>query len=232
MTSCLRNSMEVDEAIKKISVCEEGGDDMNGEEKADGEGKDDTESTSSNSKVVSADQDILYVQDVGFNVKVSVPGLDQFTIQVSAMELVQEIHQLLMDREDTCQRTCFSLQLNGVTLDNFAELKTVEGLKEGSILKVVEEPYTVREARIHVRHVRDLLKSVDNSDAYQGLDCASLSFLNTLNSHGTISGDILDQKHKWGRSGRNQGGSTTGDGGIDCTPSDYLWQLHPRRRCL
>ena len=167
MTSCLRNSMEVDEAIKKISVCEEGGDDMNGEEKADGEGKDDTESTSSNSKVVSADQDILYVQDVGFNVKVSVPGLDQFTIQVSAMELVQEIHQLLMDREDTCQRTCFSLQLNGVTLDNFAELKTVEGLKEGSILKVVEEPYTVREARIHVRHVRDLLKSVDNSDAYQ-----------------------------------------------------------------
>ena len=122
MTSCLRNSMEVDEAIKKISVCEEGGDDMNGEEKADGEGKDDTESTSSNSKVVSADQDILYVQDVGFNVKVSVPGLDQFTIQVSAMELVQEIHQLLMDREDTCQRTCFSLQLNGVTLDNFAEL--------------------------------------------------------------------------------------------------------------
>lgn len=222
MTSCLRNSMEVDEAIKKISVCEEGGDDMNGEEKADGEGKDDTESTSSNSKVVSADQDILYVQDVGFNVKVSVPGLDQFTIQVSAMELVQEIHQLLMDREDTCQRTCFSLQLNGVTLDNFAELKTVEGLKEGSILKVVEEPYTVREARIHVRHVRDLLKSVDNSDAYQGLDCASLSFLNTLNSHGTISGDILDQKHKWGRSGRNQGGSTTGDGGIDCTPSDYL----------
>ena len=26
------------------------------------------------------------------------------------MELVQEIHQLLMDREDTCHRTCFSLQ--------------------------------------------------------------------------------------------------------------------------
>ena len=44
------------------------------------------------------------------------------------MELVQEIHQLLMDREDTCHRTCFSLQLNGNSLDNFAELKTVEGI--------------------------------------------------------------------------------------------------------
>lgn len=52
------------------------------------------------------------------------------------MELVQEIHQLLMDREDTCHRTCFSLQLNGVTLDNFSELKTIDGLKEGSIIKV------------------------------------------------------------------------------------------------
>lgn len=52
------------------------------------------------------------------------------------MELVQEIHQLLMDREDTCHRTCFSLQLDGNTLDNFAELKNIEGLTEGSVIKV------------------------------------------------------------------------------------------------
>lgn len=54
------------------------------------------------------------------------------------MELVQEIHQVLMDREDTCHRTCFSLQLDGQTLDNFAELKTIESLKEGSVIKVIE----------------------------------------------------------------------------------------------
>jgi hypothetical protein len=52
------------------------------------------------------------------------------------MELVQEIHQVLMDREDTCHRTCFSIQLDGTTLDNFAELKSIESLKEGSIIKV------------------------------------------------------------------------------------------------
>lgn len=102
------------------------------------------------------------------------------------MELVQEIHQLLMDREDTCHKTCFSLQLDGNTLDNFAELKNIEGLKEGSIIKVVEEPYTMREARIHVRHVRDLLKSLDPADAYNGIECNSLSFLNTI-----TQGDIL-----------------------------------------
>ena len=58
--------------------------------------------------------------------------------QVSPQEMVQEIHQVLMDREDTCHRTCFSLQLDGNVLDNFAELKSIEGLQEGSQLKVVE----------------------------------------------------------------------------------------------
>ena len=51
---------------------------------------------------------------------------------------------------------------------------------------LLTEPYTVREARIHVRHVRDLLKSVDNQDAYNGVDCNSLSFLNII-----TGGDIL-----------------------------------------
>ncbi len=54
------------------------------------------------------------------------------------MEMVQEIFQVLIDHTDTCHRTCFSLQLNGTTLDNFAELKSIEGLKEGSVVKVVE----------------------------------------------------------------------------------------------
>ena len=58
--------------------------------------------------------------------------------QVSPQEMVQELHQLLMDREDTCHRTCFSLQCNGVTLDNFSELKTLEGIKEGAEIRVIE----------------------------------------------------------------------------------------------
>ncbi|KAL1517977.1 hypothetical protein ABEB36_001669 [Hypothenemus hampei] len=120
------------------------------------------------------------------------------------MELVQEIHQLLMDREDTCHRTCFSLQLDGNSLDNFAELKNIEGLKEGSLIRVVEEPYTMREARIHIRHVRDLLKSIDPVDAYNGMECNSLSFLNTV-----TQGDIMEKKRMRPES-------------VDCTPPDYI----------
>lgn len=144
------------------------------------------------------------IQDSGFTISIVSPGMDPLPIQVSSMELVQEIHQLLMDREDTCHRTCFSLQLDGATLDNFAELKNIEGLQEGSDVKVVEEPYTMREARIHVRHVRDLLKSMDPADAYNGMDCFSLTFL-----HSITQGDLLEKKK-------------TRPDSIDCTPPEYI----------
>ena len=52
----------------------------------------------------------------------------------------------------------------------------------------MEEPYTVREVRIHLLHMRDLLKSVDPTDAYNGSDFASLSFLNTV-----CQGDIIEK---------------------------------------
>ena len=54
------------------------------------------------------------------------------------MELVQEIQQVLYDKEETCHRTCFTLQMDNQVLDNFAELKTIEGLADGSVVKVVE----------------------------------------------------------------------------------------------
>ncbi|CAB3261476.1 unnamed protein product [Arctia plantaginis] len=150
------------------------------------------------------DAEVVFIQDMGFTVKIVSPGAEPLDIQVSSMELVQEIHQVLMDREDTCHRTCFSLQLDGITLDNFAELKNIEGLKEGSIIKVAEEPYTMREARIHVRHVRDLLKSIDYTDAYAGQECSSLAFLNVI-----TQGDILEKKKSRPES-------------VDCTPPDHI----------
>ncbi|XP_031429057.1 clustered mitochondria protein homolog isoform X2 [Clupea harengus] len=155
------------------------------------------------------EQEVIVIQDTGFTVKIQAPGTEPFDLQVSPQEMVQEIHQVLMDREDTCHRTCFSLQLDGNVLDNFAELKSIEGLQEGSILKVVEEPYTVREARIHVRHIRDLLKSMDPADSYNGVDCNSLSFLSVF-----TDGDLGDSGK------RKKKGSELEQ--IDCTPPEHI----------
>lgn len=158
-----------------------------------------------------SESEFVFVQETAFNIILQCPNLEPFEVQVNSTELVQEIHHLLMDREDTCHRTCFSLQLDGVTLDNFAELKNIDGLKEGSVIKVVEEPYTVREARIHLRHVRDLIKSLDYNDAYNGLDCHSLSFLSTI-----TNGDVMNDRPSGG------GGKNAKNSFVDCTPPSYI----------
>ncbi len=59
-------------------------------------------------------------------------------LKVSPLAMVQEIKQVLMDREETCRCTCFFLQLNEVNLDSFTHLRSIPGLQEGSILRVVE----------------------------------------------------------------------------------------------
>uniref|UniRef100_A0A8B9J6L3 Clustered mitochondria protein homolog n=1 Tax=Astyanax mexicanus TaxID=7994 RepID=A0A8B9J6L3_ASTMX len=116
-------------------------------------------------------------EDAGFTVKIQAPGTEPTDFHVSPLAMVHEIKQVLMDREETCHRTCFSLQLDGNTLDNFTHLRSISGLQEDSLLKIVEEPYTNREVRIHLRHIRDLLKSLDPTDAYNGLEGSSLCFL-------------------------------------------------------
>ncbi|XP_072270009.1 clustered mitochondria protein homolog [Pyxicephalus adspersus] len=153
-----------------------------------------------------------------FNVTIQLPGGDDIEIQVSPKELVQEIIQVLMEHEDSCHRTCFSLQFDGNVLDNFSELKSVAGLKNGSILKVVEEPYTIRDARIHIRHFRDLLKSLDLSDAFNGIDCSSLSFLNNI-SEGDI-GDSPPPENNGKKKKRSS--SDQGLDQIDCSPPEYI----------
>ncbi|KAM8960689.1 clustered mitochondria protein homolog [Pelodytes ibericus] len=157
------------------------------------------------------------LQDV-FDVKIQLPGGDIVDIQVSSKELVQEIIQVLMEHEDSCHRTCFSLQFEGNVLDNFSELKSVDGLKEGSLLKVVEEPYTIREARIHIRHFRDLLKSLDLTDAYNGVDCSSLSFMNSISE-----GDIGDSPgHENNGKKKKRSSVEQGLEAIDCSPPEYI----------
>ena len=54
------------------------------------------------------------------------------------MAMVQELKQLLMDYEETCHRTCFSLQLNGSTLDNFIHMKSISDLQDGCVLKTID----------------------------------------------------------------------------------------------
>ncbi|TKS65350.1 Clustered mitochondria protein -like protein [Collichthys lucidus] len=121
--------------------------------------------------------DIIDLQETGFTVRIQSPGAESFELQVSGQLLVAELHQVLMEHKITCHRTCFSLQLGGTALDGLTELCSIEGIQDGALIKVVEDSYSVRDACLHLRHVRDLLRSLDPADAYNGVNCSSLSYL-------------------------------------------------------
>lgn len=148
------------------------------------------EQSNEQTKQTNNESELILVQDNAFSIKIAVPGLEPFPLQVTSSELVQELHQMLMDKEETCHRTCFSLQLDGQVLDNFSELKAIEGLKDGVTIRLVDEPYTVRDVRLHVRHINDLIHSIEPYDAYNGVNCNSLTFVNDI-----TNGDICDQKN-------------------------------------
>ncbi|KAM9348865.1 clustered mitochondria protein homolog [Symphorus nematophorus] len=122
-------------------------------------------------------RDIVDLEETGFTVRIQPPGTESFELQVAGQLLVAELHQVLMEHEITCHRTCFSLQLGGTTLDSLTELCSIQGIQDGALIKVVEDSYSVRDTRLHLRHVRDLLRSLDPADAYNGVNCSSLSYL-------------------------------------------------------
>lgn len=59
-------------------------------------------------------------------------------LQFALQDNVQDLRQVVLDRPESCYRTCFSLQIDGVRLDDFAELHMIEGLKDEATIKVVE----------------------------------------------------------------------------------------------
>ncbi|XP_042355264.1 clustered mitochondria protein homolog [Plectropomus leopardus] len=154
-------------------------------------------------------RDIVDLQETNFTVRIQPPGTESFELQVSGQMLVAELHQVLMEHEITCHRTCFSLQLGGTTLDGLTELSSIRGLQDGALIKVVEDSYTVRDARLHLRHVRDLLRSLDPADAFNGVNCSSLSYL-TFFTRGDNDSDSAGNR----RASEKES--------VDCSPPEYI----------
>ncbi|XP_020613853.1 clustered mitochondria protein homolog [Orbicella faveolata] len=121
------------------------------------------------------------IQSGTVNLHFLIPGTSEpISATFSLQDNVQDLRQIVLDRPESCYRTCFSLQMDGVRLDDFAELHMIEGLKDDTTIKVVEEPYSVREARIHLRRIKDLLSTNFHLNAYSAVDHLSLSFLSAV----------------------------------------------------
>ncbi|KAI5816826.1 clustered mitochondria-domain-containing protein [Pyronema omphalodes] len=81
----------------------------------------------------------------------------QIQIMVSAQEQVQDIRQSVIELPGTFQYSCFHLEHNGVRINDYVELSEVPGIAPDSELVLVEDPYTEKEARIHLLRTRELI---------------------------------------------------------------------------
>ncbi|KAL9027249.1 MAG: hypothetical protein Q9196_004202 [Gyalolechia fulgens] len=101
-------------------------------------------------------------------------------VPVSTQGQVQDLRSSIVEQPGTFQYTCFHLEYNGQRINDFTELSDVKGLSADSELKLVEDPYTEREARMHVVRIREIVGAAgDRTDALNGVD-ASLSLHETV----------------------------------------------------
>jgi protein TIF31 len=115
-----------------------------------------------------------------FRIKISVPSGESIDVQICDTDIVQELYQMLLERDTTCHRTCFRLYYKGNPLDQFTEIRNIPNIEDQSVFSVIEEPYNIREARTHVRHLREIIRSHDISDAVNGVEFASFSCLTQI----------------------------------------------------
>lgn len=78
-------------------------------------------------------------------------------LQVSPQEQVQDIRQSVIELPGTFQYSCFHLEHNGSRINDYVELSEVPAIGPSSELLLVEDPYTEKEARIHLLRTRELV---------------------------------------------------------------------------
>ncbi|KAJ5386608.1 hypothetical protein N7509_009149 [Penicillium cosmopolitanum] len=125
-----------------------------------------------------------------FQISVNLPH-DPYQIQVtvSSQEQVQDVRQSIVELPGTFQYTCFHLEFNGTRINDFIELSEVPGLQADSEITLVEDPYTEKEARMHVVRLRELVGAAgDRVDTLHGIS-AGLSLHDDVSAEAALAAE-------------------------------------------
>lgn len=116
-----------------------------------------------------------------------------FSQQVSPHEQVHEVRQAIIEFPVALQYSCFHLEHKGERINDFIPISEINGIGSGSEVHLVEDPYTEKEARLHMVRVRELIgASGDRTDAIQGI----LSGLSLFEKVAAECGDVLDKTNQ------------------------------------
>lgn len=91
------------------------------------------------------------------------------------------------------QYSCFHLEHKGERVNDFIQISEIKDIGSGSELHLVEDPYSEKEARLHMVRVRELIgASGDRTDAIQGI----LSGLSLFEKVAAECGDVVDKTNQ------------------------------------
>ncbi|XP_068166681.1 clustered mitochondria protein homolog isoform X2 [Antennarius striatus] len=151
-----------------------------------------------------------------FSVKIQGGGVEPFELQIHGFWLVQDAVMMLLLKDEVKPRSNLSLSFAGTPLDPLTELQSIKGLKPGAVLRLVEEPYTSRTARLHLTRVLDLLRASGPQDALR--EGRSPSVLGTI-THALTTDSGLPTAKSLKRSLSNTKTETSNQDG---SPPEYL----------
>lgn len=106
-----------------------------------------------------------------FQITVKLPHAPyEHSVTISTQEQVQDLRQAIIESPQLFQYSCFHLELDGQRINDYIELSEVPGLKPDAVLTLVEDPYTEKDARMHVIRIRELIGAAgDRTDALHGI---------------------------------------------------------------
>ncbi|KAI0971740.1 clustered mitochondria-domain-containing protein [Xylaria arbuscula] len=107
-----------------------------------------------------------------FSLTISLPhDPSKINLMVSSQEQVHELRQSVIELPAAFQYSCFHFDFKGERINDFVQISDVKGLAQEpeAEIRLVEDPYTEKEARIHVIRVRDLVGAAgDRTDTLHG----------------------------------------------------------------
>ncbi|KAL8688088.1 MAG: hypothetical protein Q9218_005913 [Villophora microphyllina] len=147
--------------------------------------------------------------DTVFPVTIVLPHQPYKTqVPVSLQGQVQDLRSSIIEQPSTFQYTCFHLEHNGQRINDFSEMSDIKGLAAESEIRLVEDPYTEREARMHVVRIREIIGAAgdrvdtlyginaglslhDSVSPWTGLEAGSAAKQNAANSKLTASANPI-----------------------------------------
>ncbi|KAJ3494965.1 hypothetical protein NLG97_g3731 [Lecanicillium saksenae] len=132
------------------------------------------------------------------NVTIVLPGTkpSKMQIMVSSQEQVHEVRQSIIDLPAAFRYTCFHLEYQGEKVNDFISIAEIPGIGPDPELHLVEDPYTEKEARIHLVRVRELIGAAgDRVDTTQGV-LAGTSLFETASAGTEQSSEESKEKSK------------------------------------